>query len=168
MKTASDIMTQDVVTVNKNQPISDLAIIFIENHFNGVPVLDNTGKVVGVVTQGDLIEQNKNLHIPTVIALFDAVLFLESEKKFEDDLKKLTGSKIEDIYHKNLITVSPDTYFSEIITIMAEKDIHTLPVLDGDKLIGIIGKQNIIHEMAYSLTLNINKEGCHDKQEFIP
>ena len=148
MKTASDIMTQDVVTVNKNQPISDLAIIFIENHFNGVPVLDNTGKVVGMVTQGDLIEQNKNLHIPTVIALFDAVLFLESEKKFEDDLKKLTGSKIEDIYHKNFITVSPDTYLSEIITLMAEKDIHTLPVLDGDKLIGIIGKQNIIHEMA--------------------
>jgi CBS domain-containing protein len=148
MKTASDIMTQDVVTVNKNQPISDLAIIFIENHFNGVPVLDNTGKVVGMVTQGDLIEQNKNLHIPTVIALFDAILFLESEKKFEDDLKKLTGSKIEDIYHKNLITVSPDTYLSEIITLMAEKDIHTLPVLDGDKLIGIIGKQNIIHEMA--------------------
>ena len=148
MKTARDIMTQDVVTVNKNQPISDLAIIFIENHFNGVPVLDNTGKVVGVVTQGDLIEQNKNLHIPTVIALFDAILFLESEKKFEDDLKKLTGSKIEDIYHKNFITVSPDTYLSEIITIMAEKDIHTLPVLEGDKLIGIIGKQNIIHEMA--------------------
>ena len=148
MKTASDIMTQDVVTVNKNQPISDLAIIFIENHFNGVPVLDNTGKVVGVVTQGDLIEQNKNLHIPTVIALFDAVLFLESEKKFEDDLKKLTGSKIEDIYHKNLITVSPDTDLNEIITLMAEKDIHTLPVLDGDKLIGIIGQRNIIREIA--------------------
>jgi CBS domain-containing protein len=141
-------MTQDVVTVNKNQPISDLSKIFIENHFNGVPVLDNTGKVVGVVTQGDLIEQNKNLHIPTVIALFDAVLFLESEKKFEDDLKKLTGSKIEDIYHKNLITVSPDTDLNEIITLMAEKNIHTLPVLDGDKLIGIIGKRNIIREMA--------------------
>ena len=148
MKTASDIMTQDVVTVNKNQPIGDLSKIFIENHFNGVPVLDNTGKFVGVATQEDLIEQNKNLHIPTVIALFDAVLFLESEKKFEDDLKKLTGSKIEDIYHKNLITVSPDTDLNEIITLMAEKDIHTLPVLDGDKLIGIIGKRNIIREMA--------------------
>ena len=148
MKTASDIMTQDVVTVNKNQPIGDLSKIFIENHFNGVPVLDNTGKFVGVVTQEDLIEQNKNLHIPTVIALFDAVLFLESEKKFEDDLKKITGSKIEDIYHKNLITVSPDTDLNEIITLMAEKDIHTLPVLDGDKLIGIIGKRNIIREMA--------------------
>ena len=102
MKTASDIMTQDVVTVNKNQPISDLSKIFIENHFNGVPVLDNTGKFVGVVTQEDLIEQNKNLHIPTVIALFDAVLFLESEKKFEDDLKKLTGSKMKIFITKTL------------------------------------------------------------------
>lgn len=141
-------MTLDVVTVKKDQPISDLSKLFIENHFNGVPVLDDTGKVVGVVTQGDLIEQNKNLHIPTVIALFDAVLFLDSEKKFEDDVKKLTGSKIEDIYHKNPITVSPDTDLNEIITLMAEKDVHTLPVLDGDKLVGIIGKRDIIRALA--------------------
>lgn len=148
MKTARDIMTKDVVTVNKSQPISDLSKLFIENHFNGVPVLDDAEKVIGVVTQGDLIEQNKNLHIPTVIALFDAVLFLESEKKFEDDVKKLTGSKIDDIYHKNPVTVSLDTDLNEITTLMAEKDVHTLPVLDGDKLVGIIGKRDVIRAMA--------------------
>jgi len=148
MKTARDIMTRDVVTVKTNQPISDLSKLFIENHFNGVPVLDDAEKVVGVVTQGDLIEQNKNLHIPTVIALFDAVLFLDSEKKFESDVKKLTGSKIEDIYHKNPVTVSPDTDLSEITTLMAEKDVHTLPVLDGGKLVGIIGKRDVIRAMA--------------------
>ena len=148
MKTARDIMTRNVVMVNKDQLISDLSKLFIENHFNGVPVLDDAGKVVGVVTQGDLIEQNKNLHIPTVIALFDAVLFLDSEKKFETDVKKLTGSKIEDIYHKNPITVSPDTDINEITTLMAEKDVHTLPVLDDDKLVGIIGKRDVIRAMA--------------------
>ena len=148
MKTARDIMTQDVVTVNKDQPISDLSKLFIENHFNGVPVLDDSGKILGVVTQGDLIEQNKNLHIPTVIALFDAVLFLESEKKFESDVKKLTGSKIEDIYHSSLITVSPDADLSEITTLMAENDVHTLPVLDGDKLVGIIGKKDVIRALS--------------------
>lgn len=148
MKTARDIMTREVITVKKDQLISDLSKLFIENHFNGVPVLDDEGKLAGVVTQGDLIEQNKNLHIPTVIALFDAVLFLESEKKFEDDVKKLTGSKIEDIYHKNPVTVSPDTDLNEITTIMAEKDVHTIPVLDGDKLVGIIGKGDIIRAMA--------------------
>ena len=148
MKTARDIMTRDVVTVKKDEPISDLSKLFIENHFNGVPVLNNGGKVIGVVTQKDLIEQNKNLHIPTVIALFDAVLLLESEKKFGSDVKKLTGSKIEDIYHKNPITISLDTALNEIITLMAEKDIHTLPVLDNDKLVGIIGKRDVIRAMA--------------------
>ena len=148
MKTAREIMTRNVVTVKKDQPISDLSKLFIENHFNGVPVLDDAGKVIGVVTQSNLIEQNKNLHIPTVIALFDAVLFLESEKKFESDVKKLTGSKIEDIYHKNPITVSPDTELNEITPIMAEKDVHTLPVLENDKLVGIIGKKDVIRAMA--------------------
>jgi CBS domain-containing protein len=148
MKTARDIMTRNVITVNKDQPISDLSKLFIENHFNGVPVIDDTGKVLGVVTQGDLIEQNKNLHIPTVIARFGAVLFLESEKKFESDVKKLTGSKIDDIYHKNLITVSLDTDLSEITTLMAENDVHTLPVLDGNKLVGIIGKKDVIRSLA--------------------
>ena len=148
MKTARDIMTRNVVTVKKDQPISDLSKLFIENHFNGVPVLDDAGKVIGVVTQGNLIEQNKKLHIPTVIALFDAVLFLESEKKFESDVKKLTGSKIEDIYHKKPITVSPDTDLSEITTIMAEKGVHTLPVLEDDKLVGIIGKKDVIRALT--------------------
>ena len=148
MKTARDIMTTNVVTVKKDQPISDLSKLFIENHFNGVPVLDDAGKVIGVVTQGNLIEQNKSLHIPTVIALFDAVLFLESEKKFESDVKKLTGSKIEDIYHKKPITVSPDIDLSEITTIMAEKDVHTLPVLEDDKLVGIIGKKDVIRALT--------------------
>ncbi|MBT5469103.1 MAG: CBS domain-containing protein [Nitrospina sp.] len=148
MKTAEEIMTRKVVTVNKNLPIKELSKLFIENRFNGVPVVDDDGNVIGVVTQGDLIEQNKNLHIPTVITLFDAVLFLDSEKKFESDVKKLTGTKVEDIYHKHAVSVSPNANISEITTLMAEKDVHTLPVLDGEKLVGVIGKRDVIRAMA--------------------
>ena len=148
MKTAEEIMTRKVVTVNKNLPIKELSKLFIENRFNGVPVVHDDGNVIGVVTQGDLIEQNKNLHIPTVITLFDAVLFLDSEKKFESDVKKLTGTKVEDIYHKHAVSVSPNANISEITTLMAEKDVHTLPVLDGEKLVGVIGKRDVIRAMA--------------------
>ncbi|MZG54710.1 MAG: CBS domain-containing protein [Nitrospinae bacterium] len=141
-------MTREVVTVNKNLPIKKLSKIFIEHRFNGVPVVDDEDNVIGIVTQGDLIEQNKNLHIPTVIALFDAVLFLESEKKFESDVKKLTGTTVEDIYHKHAISVGPKTNINEITTLMAEKDIHTLPVLDEGRLVGVIGKRDVIRAMA--------------------
>lgn len=147
-KTAKDIMCKTVITVEKDTPISELSDLFVEYNINGIPVVDDKEKVIGIVTQGDLIEQNKNLHIPTVITLFDAVLFLDSEKKFESDVKKLTGNKVEDIYSPDAVTVSVDTPISEIATIMAEKDIHTLPVLDDKKLVGIIGKLDLIRGMA--------------------
>ncbi len=148
MLTAKDIMTTDVMTVKKDTPISELSRLFIEHKINGIPVVDDDNKVIGMVTQGDLIEQNKSLHIPTVITLFDAVLFLESEKKFEADVKKLTGTKVEDIYSAKVITVTQNTELTEIASIMAENDVHTLPVVENGKLVGIIGKLDLIRGMA--------------------
>jgi CBS domain-containing protein len=144
MPTAKDIMTADVITTTSNQSIKELSELFVKHRINGVPVVDGNGEVIGVVTQGDLIEQQKNLHIPTVIALFDAVLFMESAKKFEEEAKKLTGKTVNDIYHRNPITVTPSTEVNEVATLMAEKDVHTVPVVSGGKLVGIIGKIDVI------------------------
>ena len=144
MPTAKDIMTADVITTTSNQSIKELSELFVKHKINGVPVVDDNGEVIGVVTQGDLIEQQKNLHIPTVIALFDAVLFMESAKKFEEEAKKLTGKTVNDIYHRNPITVTPSTEVNEVATLMAEKDVHTVPVVSGGKLVGIIGKIDVI------------------------
>ena len=148
MATAKDIMTTNVITVKKGTLIKELSRLFIEHNVNGVPVVNDAGKVIGVVTQTDLVEQNKNLHIPTVIALFDAVLFLESEKTFEAEAKRLAGTKVEDIFNPKAVTVSPDTELSEIASIMSEKKVHTLPVVDGEALVGIIGKLDVIRGMA--------------------
>ena len=95
------------MTVNKSLSIKELSKLFIENRFKGIAVRDYNDNVIGVVTQEDLIVQNMNLHIPTVIALFDAVLFLDNEKKFESDVKKLTGTTIEDIYNKHATSTTP-------------------------------------------------------------
>ena len=144
MPAAKDIMTLNVITVTRDQPIKELSELFVTYKVNGVPVVDDDGGLIGVVTQGDLIEQQKNLHIPTVIALFDAVLFIESAKKFEEEAKKLTGKTVNDIYHRNPITVTPNAEVNEVATLMAEKDVHTVPVVDGGKLVGIIGKIDVI------------------------
>ena len=93
------------MTVNKSLSIKELSKLFIENRFNGIAVRDYNDNVIGVVTQGNLIVQNMNLHIPTVIALFDAVLFLDNEKKFESDVEKLTGTTVENIYNKHATSV---------------------------------------------------------------
>ena len=94
------------MTVNKSLSIKEFSKPFIENRFNGIAVRDYNDNVIGVVTQEDLIVQNMNLHIPTVIALFDTVLFLDNEKKFESDVEKLTGTTVENIYNKHATSVT--------------------------------------------------------------
>ena len=148
MITAKEIMTKEVITVTQNTSIKNLSDLFIEHKVNGFPVLDDKGQLAGIVTEKNLIEQNKNLHIPTVIALFDAVIYLESGKNFEDEVKRYNATLVKDIFSTNVITVSPDTGIHEIATLMAEKSVHSIPVVDGNNILGMIGKLDIIKGLA--------------------
>jgi CBS domain-containing protein len=148
MLTAKELMSKNVITVNGDTSVRELARILSENRISGVPVIDAGGAVIGVVTESDLIDQNKKVHIPTVVAIFDSFLFLESPEKMEKELKKMAGIKVEDIYAHEIITVQQDTPLDEVATLMAEKNVHTLPVLEGDQLVGVIGKSDIIRTIA--------------------
>ncbi|MBW2521591.1 MAG: CBS domain-containing protein [Deltaproteobacteria bacterium] len=148
MLTAKDIMTEQVLTVRQDTPVNELAEILWKNKISGVPVVDDDGRVVSVVTESDLIDQNKKVHIPTMISILDSVIFLESSKKTEQEIRKMAGNTVQDICAAELVSVSGDTGLDEIATIMAEKKVHTLPVMEGDRLIGVIGKSDIIRSMA--------------------
>jgi len=141
-------MTKDVITVTEDTSIKTLSELFIKHKVNGFPVLDKNGQLIGIVTEKNLIERNKNLHIPTVIALFDAVIYLESGKKFEEEVKRFNATRVKDIFTPNVVTVSPDTSFDEIASLMAEKDVHSIPVVEGKKAVGIIGKLDIIKGLS--------------------
>ena len=88
MLTAKDIMTREVITVQQDATVKELAEVLWKNKISGVPVLDENGTVVSVVTESDLIDQRKKVHIPTMISLLDSVIFLESSKKTEEEIKK--------------------------------------------------------------------------------
>ncbi len=152
MKRARDIMTKEILTVTPKTSVSELAELFTTHNINGVPVVDDEGRLLGVVTENDLIYQKKKVHIPTVINILDSVIYLESPEKMKQEMQKITGVTVQDIYTSNVITIGQETPIDEIATIMAEKNIHTLPVLDNDNLIGVIGKGDIIKTL-------INKTG---------
>lgn len=149
MITAKDIMTEKVITVRPETPLEEFARILIENRISGAPVVDKDGNLVGIITENDLINQNKRLHIPTVIRLFDAFIMLESPGKIKDEIKRITATTVWDICTKEVVTVSEDTPLQEIATIMSEKKIHLLPVMRDKRIVGIIGKADIIKAMAY-------------------
>jgi predicted transcriptional regulator len=151
MLKAEDIMSREVITVNENASVRELASLFLTHDISGAPVVDMAGKVIGVVTENDLIFQNKKVHLPTAVAILDAFLFLERPEKMEKELKKIAGAKVGDICSRNLISVGPETELEELATLMAEKKIHTLPVMEGEQLVGVIGKSDIIRLIAQGL-----------------
>jgi len=148
MLTAGQLMTEKVITVTTATPVRELAQTLSENQISGAPVLDDQGLVIGVVTESDLIDQNKKVHIPTVVTILDSFIFLESPDKMEKELKKMVGITVEDIFAHEVISVQKDTPLDEVATLMAEKRVHTLPVMDGEKLVGVIGKSDIIRTIA--------------------
>ncbi|TKB27037.1 CBS domain-containing protein [Desulfopila sp. IMCC35006] len=144
MQKAAEIMTKDVITVTPETTVIELAQLLASKNIGGVPVLDASGTLLGVVTVNDLIDQKKKLHIPTVITILDSVFYLENPDKMEKEMKKIAGATVGDIYSKNPRTVVEETLIDEIATLMSEKDVHTLPVMRGDTLVGVIGKRDII------------------------
>jgi CBS-domain-containing membrane protein len=148
MLTARDVMTKEVVSVTTETTIRELAEIITAHRIGSVPVLDSEGTLLGIVTESDLIEQDKSFHIPTVISLFDWVIYLESEKKFEKELKRMTARTVADIFTKEVLTVTPETPVSEIADIMSGRKIHAVPVVAEGKLVGIVSRIDLIRSMV--------------------
>lgn len=151
MLKARDIMSKEVVTVTPQTGVRELAALLLARNISGAPVVDEAGKVLGVVTEGDLVFLNKKVHLPTAVAILDAFVFLEAPGKMEQELKKMAGTKVGDICSQRLISVTPETELEELATLMAEQKVHTLPVMEGDQLVGVIGKADIIRTIAQGL-----------------
>ncbi len=147
MLKARDIMTEGVITVNPSMTIEEFARILMKNQISGAPVVDEDGSLIGIITENDLITQNKRLHIPTILRLFDAFIPLGTSR-LEKEIKKITATTVGEICTKKVITVDPETPLEEIATIMTEKKIHLIPVIEEGKIIGIIGKKDIIKSAA--------------------
>ncbi len=151
MKTAKEIMTKDVITVPVDMTVVELAKVLLEHDIGGAPVVDMSGTVVAVVTENDLIDQNKKLHIPTIMPFLDAVIFLESAKSLEDEIQKMAGAKVGDICSKTLTTVDIGDSLETVATVMSEQGCHTLPVMEYSNLVGVIGKADIVRVIAEGL-----------------
>ena len=144
MITAKDIMTREVITISPDTDIAQVAKLLLAKRINGIPVVNDTGELLGILCQSDLIIQQKNIPIPSLFTLLDGYIPLTSSKKLDREVDKIMATKAADAMTANPVTVHPDTGIEEIAALMVEKNYHTLPVVDGDKLVGIVGKEDVL------------------------
>lgn len=147
MMTVKEVMTPNPTTVTPDTDITEAARVLLEKGYNGLPVVDAAGALVGVLCQSDLIAQQKKLHIPSVFTLLDGFFPLSSASDLEREMEKITATRVDKAMTPNPTSVSTETPLDEVATIMAEQKLYTLPVVENDKVVGVVGKEDILRAL---------------------
>ena len=147
MLTAQEIMTTEVVTVTAETSLKDLARKFVKTRHSNMPVVDDAGKLIGVISETDLVEQQKPLHIPTVMALFEGVFYLDSEKRFREQVDRVTATTVGELCNSKPVTCTPQTTTREIAGLMSTHKVHLLPVVEQNEMVGVVARLDLIRTM---------------------
>jgi CBS domain-containing protein len=141
-------MTTEVLTVSPETSIAELSKILENRKIGGLPVVDKGGRLLGVITQSDLVERARDLELPPAINILDFHFYLQIPSHLLQRVEKMLGTTVGDCMTPNPVTVAPDTPVARIAALMAKQKMHTIPVLEGGKIVGVIGKMDLVRAMA--------------------
>lgn len=145
-----EVMTAvpDVLAFSPADRVETAARALSERHFGGAPVIDETGAVVGVLSDDDLIVQETRLHAPTVITVLGAYLELpSSQAHFEEELRKAVGATVGEVMSRQPVTCSPDDTLEQVATLMHERKLSRIPVVEAGKLAGIVSRGDLVRAL---------------------
>lgn len=143
MLKAKDIMTTECITLTPETDIATAAKVLLDKKINGAPVLDD-GKVVGVLCQSDLVAQQKKITLPSFFTLLDGVIPLSSHDELDREMTKIAALKVGDAMTAAPTFVQPETSIEDVATLMANQKLYTLPVIEDGKLVGVVGKEDVL------------------------
>jgi CBS-domain-containing membrane protein len=141
--TVQDIMTRDVITTRPETTVHDAARLMAEHGISGLPVVDADGRVVGIVSEGDLlVRQRPRERRPWWR------LFLADAATVAREYQKATGATVAEVMTREVMSVSPELPVSLVAVILDEHHIRRVPVVDGDRLAGIVSRGDLVRALA--------------------
>lgn len=148
-KTVGDAMSSDVILAPPEMPLKEAIQILAEQRISGLPVVDKAGKLVGIISETDLMWQETGVTPPPYIMLLDSVIFLQNPARYEQEVHKALGETVGEAMTKNPFTTKTTQPLAAAARLMHDKDVHRLPVIDPDgKVVGILTRGDIIRAMA--------------------
>ncbi len=143
-----EVMTAEVVTFTPDETVEVATRRLLERDVDGAPVVDADGLVIGMLSSDDLLVQETQLHYPTVFSLFGAYLELpSSHRRFEAELRRAIAAVVSDVMERDPTTCAPDDTLERAATLMHERKVSRLPVLDGDRLVGIVARGDLLRAL---------------------
>lgn len=143
------VMTTDVLTFRPQDRVEEATRQLIERDVDGAPVVDDDGRVIGMLSADDLLVQETQLHYPTVFSLFGAYLELpSSHRRFEEDLRRAIAAVVQDVMSTDPVTCGADDTLERVATLMHERNVSRLPVVTDGKLVGIVARGDLLRALA--------------------
>jgi CBS domain-containing protein len=144
-----DVMTRDVATLRPDQPITEAADAMAASGYGAMPVVDAEGRFVGLLRDEDLIASEARVHVPTYWMLLGTSVPLPGTmRRFEHEIHKLAGSTVAEVMDDHPPTVPSDASLEDVATLMHERDITHVPVVDNGRLVGIVARSDIVRYIA--------------------
>ncbi len=150
MLKVKDIMTTEVVTVTPKTEVTQAARIMLDRHINGLPVVDHDGRLVGIICQSDLIIQQERIPLPSIFTLLDSLIPIRSMEEVDREVQKISAVTVDQAMTRNPVTVNTDAGIEQVATLMVKKNFHTIPVVEGGRLVGIVGKEDVLRTLMPS------------------
>jgi CBS domain-containing protein len=147
----ADVMTRDVLTVTPSTGVQEIARLLWGHGISGVPVVDEAGALVGIVSELDLLMRNANLHIPQYLRVLDVMIPLGNKHEFEEELRRALGATAAEVMTDKVITVEPETDLADAATLMMDKDVNRLPVVAAGRVVGIISRADFVRLLAQDI-----------------
>lgn len=144
-----EIMTTDLIKATPDSEVRELAGVMVEKRIRCIPVEDAEGKLLGLVTDDDLVHQDARIHFPTFFHFLESYIMLPgSFSRFERDLRKAVGAKAAEVMNEKPVKVSQETDVESVATLMADHEVECVLVMDGEKLAGIVTRTDILKAIA--------------------
>jgi CBS domain-containing protein len=139
-------MDRDPATVAPDDDVETVIRTLRDNELPGVPVVNEGGRCVGIVTEADLVlpDDDGDLHLPHYVNIFGGTVFLEPLKRFEDRLRKAFASSAADLMTEDPTTVAPDTSVSEAARLIHDTGHNRLPVVEHGRLVGVVTRVDVL------------------------
>lgn len=144
---ARDIMSREVVSVKPETPLFEAASVIAKHNFDGVPVIDEKGKLVGILTEYDLISKGSMVHLPTLqVVLQNLTAFRKDRSQFEKEVKEVASMKVRDVMNADPLTLPDTATFEDVETAFREHHrVNPIPVIDGERrVVGVVSRFDIL------------------------
>ena len=142
---AQDIMTRDVITVGPDMAVRDVAGLLLDKHISAAPVVDEAGKLIGIVSEGDLVRRPEIAGEPRVSWWLDLI---SSETERARDHVKMHGRTAGQVMTPGVAYVAEDTPVAEAARMLEQRRIKRVPVLRDGKVVGIVSRADLVRVLA--------------------